>query len=168
MRVIHGLILALLALVLCRTRIEYAQEGPKRDQSASPAFSLVLKATPATGQNGPQVEIAWTNTSAHEIVWQRAFVESVFDIDIRDAESKRLPRRSPNEAIESSKGKIVELPAGGGPLLLLKPGETLKFKVDLANIYDLTKKGNYLVRFHRFDGEAKIDVVSNELSISLK
>jgi hypothetical protein len=153
---------------MCGTRIEYAQEAPKKDQPASPAFSLVLKATPSPDQNGQQVEVAWTNTSSHEIVWQRAPVDSFFDIDIRDAESKRPPRRTPNKTIEPSKGKIVELPTGGGPLLILTPGETLKFKVDLASIYDLTKKGSYLVRFHRFDGEAKVDVVSNEIAINLK
>jgi len=163
MRVIHGLTLA---VVFCGAWVGHAQEAPKADQPARPAFALVLKATPSADQNG-QIEIAWTNTSNHELVWQRAPVDLIFDIDIQDATLKRPLRRVPGKAMES-KEKIVELRTGGGPLLVLMPGETVKCKVDLTKIFDLTKKGSYLVRLHRFDGDTKVNVVSNEITISLQ
>jgi hypothetical protein len=162
-------LLALLAAPSLRTATQTPQPGP-----ATPAsrFSLAidLPQDAIRGDAELPLEITMTNTSAKELAYGLGFGPPLWTefchIDVRDSGGKTLEEKSSMRQFFDGAQSVPKVIFGGGPTLVLGPGEKVHVEVPLSRIYDLSKPGKYTIQALRSDNNG-FTVKSNILTASV-
>jgi hypothetical protein len=155
----RGFVIVSLALMLSAQHgAAQGKESAAADETLQPQFTLklALDAGPI-GLENATLRIVWTNVSTRDIRFQRAPVEQLFWIDLRDEAGTRPPASNARE------GQDRELRVGGGPLLRIPPGESVTFRVHVSDAFRLGGPGRYTVQVHRTDDRTKSVVHSNTI-----
>jgi hypothetical protein len=137
---------------------------------APPPFSIDLVAEQDSVKTGSPawVKVTLTNKSDHDIIVFRTIQN--YQVDVRD-ETGTLTAdtklgRSRNGHVDSSDLSPQEL-TGSGACLTIKAGQSLKDKIDVSTLYDLSKPGKYAICVVRFDEESGTDVKSKTITVTV-
>jgi hypothetical protein len=169
-----------LALALAVVNRAAAQTQQPSHQTANPSqaakapFSISIS-TPAsvvTAGSDVIVNIALTNTSDREIILQNTMVSrnaAEFDywIDVRDEKGKAAPQTKYGIKL---KGDGVHPPAATASNsidLPFKPGETVRPRIVVNKLFDLSQPGAYTIQVSRFDPESGAAAHSNIIKVTI-
>lgn len=131
-------------------------------QAAEPEFSLRLELEQNVVHLGSDVKgtIILTNISDHDrqfyIDRSRGAHQSGFKIDVHDAQGK-----IPQLTIQGS------LVVGSPGNVMLKPNQTVKYKVNVTKLYQIVDSGVYTIQAQRLDDITKTMVISNVVDFTM-
>ena len=141
--------------------------------SAEAPFSLTLNVTPTVVKPGAKiaVEVVLTNTSNKEIFVSRDAgfqAEMDYKIEVLDRDGKRPPETRYLRAVRGEDtghpSMVVTGDYGNFPL---KPGEATKDTTNLAELFDLSRPGEYVIHVGRIDPMSKATVKSNTVTVTV-
>jgi asparagine N-glycosylation enzyme membrane subunit Stt3 len=149
-----------------------AQQQEKNPSSGEYAVSLTIQAVSRTVKAGSPVwvDVTETNKSDGIQVFFRhipmdqggnTYITDVWDSKgTRCAEStfyrKFQGHLTPEERREVM--TVDKIPMSDGPVLLVKPGDTVKYQMDVGRLYDLSHPGTYTIQVQQPAQSNKITV----------
>jgi hypothetical protein len=149
------------------THVHCASSEAQR--TTKPSFTLSISAQEASVRSGTdvQIDVVVTDVSSQEVLvetnWVRPYVEITDHITITNGSGGKAARtklgRAASESNASLTGKIVDIQ--------LKPNKPFTYKLDLSQLYDLTKPGKYNVQIQRLDSNTNSVVTSNLVTLTV-
>jgi hypothetical protein len=130
-------------------------------------FSIAINA-PAnrikSGDDLPMTVVLRNMSSQKSIIHTslgKTNAEIEYDIRVKHADGTAVPK-TPYEQNLEAKGT-----RGSAGLCILNPGDTCEERTNVANLYDLTKPGTYVIQVGRTPGDGSAVVTSNTITVQV-
>ncbi len=152
--------LIIYALLATANRNSQAAQGAAIPQQSPVSLTAIIPADAVTAPSALLLEIELKNVSDKEVCIGASATPlwMTFDIDVRDAQERKVPETEAARARRLRRLKMQTI--SRNVAIILRPGQTSHTVVLLDRLYDLTRPGNYTVQVQRADFNVKSQVVN--------
>ncbi len=169
-------ILRLLIIIVTASSsfIGVGRQELNRTQNLQSSFSLTIKAEQSQVRSGSALWVDATikNKTDRTLSMVKALSENmdqggwVYKVDVRDVNGALAPETKFGSRIEGQQSQKYGTNSSG-IVFPLKSGGTIKNRVNINKLYDLTYPGRYTIQFRDFDPETKTFVKSNPITVTV-
>lgn len=113
--------------------------------AVEPPFALQIAPVQATAHMGEEIAVVvtMTNTSIREITFFENNPDCDFDVEVRHADG------TPAVATEYKRNVVSRCATTKDKLVHLRPSESVKARIVITRLYDMTRPGRYRVQVSR-------------------
>lgn len=155
-----------------------AQSQQKPGSVVQPPFSLTIKADEATVKSGSPVWVtaAVQNISGHPLTTVLAYFKDkggyVYKVSAVNEKGASAPetkhgRRAQGHETPEEESRDFYVVNSSSANYTFSPGETMKDRVEVTKLFDLTTPGKYTIQFQEFDLDSNTMLKSNIVTVTV-
>jgi hypothetical protein len=165
-RVVVSIMIATMACV----SVDLSAQSASASQNVKRSFSLTIAPPQPTIKAGSKVlvEVTMENKSDHDL----ALTFSEWDMDVWDEKGEMATETRYRRILkghENAEDRAGPRYVIGGKSIdtTLDRGKSFTNRVNVSEMYDLSRPGKYEIQFNRYDDESKSVVTSNKITVTV-